>query len=108
LRQQKLANPQALECISFNPKKMKTGVQYVTLQKHFSHPSLVIYFFVTPPTDKTERGTANRWGTTNSKPPGRIIMIGQSKRGIGSQIIFITLFSSKCTVLLCLLPASAN
>jgi hypothetical protein len=35
-------------------------------------------------------------------------MIGQSKTGISSQIIFITLFSTRCTVLLCLLPASAN
>jgi hypothetical protein len=28
---------------------MSSGAQYVTLQKHFSHPSLVIYFFPTPP-----------------------------------------------------------
>jgi len=39
-------------------------------------------------------------GTTNSKPPGRIIMIGQSKTGSSSQIIFTTLFSSRCTPLL--------
>jgi hypothetical protein len=64
----------------------------VTLQKYFSHPSLVIYFFATPP-KKTELGTANRWGTTNSKPPGLIIMIGQSETLSSSQIIFITLFS---------------
>jgi len=31
------------------------------------------------PTHKTETGTANRWETTNSKPPGRIIMMGQSE-----------------------------
>jgi len=35
-------------------------------------------------------------GTTNSKPPGQIIMIGQSKKWSSSQIIFITLFSSRC------------
>ncbi len=60
------------------------------------------------PTHETERGTANRWGTTNSKPPGPNIMIDQSKTGSSSRIIFITLFSSRCTALLCFLPASAN
>jgi hypothetical protein len=38
-----------------------------------------------------------RWGfryvgTTNNKPPGAIIMIGQSKTGNSSQVVFITLF----------------
>jgi hypothetical protein len=44
------------------------------------------------PTHKNKTGTANRLETTNSKPPGPIIMIGQSQTGSGSQIIFITLF----------------
>ncbi len=26
-----------------------SGVQYVTMQKYFSHPSSIIYFFLTPP-----------------------------------------------------------
>jgi hypothetical protein len=26
-----------------------SGAQYVTMQKCFSHPSLIIYFFLTPP-----------------------------------------------------------
>ncbi len=26
-----------------------SGAQYVTMQKYFSHPSLIIYFFLTPP-----------------------------------------------------------
>jgi hypothetical protein len=39
-------------------------------------------------------------GTTNSKPSGPIIMIGQSKTGISSQIISITLFCGRCTLLL--------
>jgi hypothetical protein len=56
----------------------------VNLQKSFSHPSLVIYFFA---------GTAN-WGTTNSKPPGPIIMMTQSETLSSSQILFITLFST--------------
>jgi hypothetical protein len=34
----------------------------------------------------------NRWGTTNSKPPGPIIMTSQSKTLSSSQIIFIALF----------------
>jgi hypothetical protein len=28
-------------------------------------------------THKTETGAANRWGTTDSKPPGPIIMTGR-------------------------------
>jgi len=31
------------------------------------------------PTYKTETGTANRWGTSNSNPLGRIMMMGQSE-----------------------------
>jgi hypothetical protein len=34
-------------------------------------------------------------GITNSKPFGPIIVIGESKTGSNSHIIFITLFSSK-------------
>jgi hypothetical protein len=30
-------------------KSISSGAHYVTLQKYFSHPSLVIYFFATPP-----------------------------------------------------------
>ncbi len=30
-------------------KSICSGAQYVTLQKYFAHPSLVIYFFPTPP-----------------------------------------------------------
>jgi len=50
----------------------------MTLQKHFSHPSLVMYSFATPPI-KLKLGQQIGGGTTNSKPPGRIIMMGQSK-----------------------------
>jgi hypothetical protein len=45
-----------------------TCAQYVTVQKHFSDPSLVIYIFSNP-IHKTKTGTANRWETANSKPP---------------------------------------
>jgi hypothetical protein len=72
------------------------GAQYVTLQKHFSHPSFVKYFFFQP-THKTKTVTANRWETTNSKAIGRIIiMIGQSETWSSSPITFITLFSGSC------------
>jgi hypothetical protein len=46
------------------------------------------------PANKTETGTPNRWGTTNSKPLGPIIMMGQSETLSSSQITFITLFSA--------------
>jgi hypothetical protein len=49
------------------------------------------YLFICNPTHKTETGTANRWGTTNSKPPGPIIMMGQSETLTSTQIVFITL-----------------
>ncbi len=51
------------------------------LQKHFSHPSLVIYFFPKP-THKTEIGTANRWETTDSKAPEPILIgLASQKQG---------------------------
>ncbi len=63
----------------------------MTQQKYFSYPTLVVYFFATPPI-KPESGRANRRGITNSKPPGPIITMRKSKTLTGSQIIFITLF----------------
>jgi hypothetical protein len=59
----------------------------VTVQKYFSHPSLVIYFFATPPI-KLKLWTANRSGITNNKPPGPIIMVGQSEMLISNHITF--------------------
>jgi hypothetical protein len=51
---------------------------------------------------KTKTETTNRWGTTNSKPPGPIITMGQSETLNSSQIIFITLFSAgaNCAIIL--------
>ncbi len=46
--------------IDLVPKSIPTGAEYGTSQKYLSHPSLVIYFFVTP-TPITETRTANRW-----------------------------------------------
>jgi hypothetical protein len=47
----------------------------VTLQKIF-FTSKFSYVLFCNPTHETETGTANRWGTTSSKPPGPIIMTG--------------------------------
>jgi len=66
----------------------------VTLSKLFSHPSLVIYVFSTPP-KRTETGIANRWGTNNSKPLGLINMMGQSEKlSSSNHVIFIIVFSA--------------
>jgi hypothetical protein len=66
--------------------------QYVTLQKCFSHPSLVIYFFGNP-SCKTETGTAN------SKPPGTqtfyygpIRNTGQQSDHIYYTLLFLSFF----------------
>jgi hypothetical protein len=45
---------------------ISSGTQYMTLQKYFSHPSLVICFYPTP-THKTKTGTAKRRETTNKE-----------------------------------------
>jgi hypothetical protein len=80
-------------------KSIPGSAQYVTLQKYFSRPFLFLLFC--KPTHKTETRTANGWETTNSKSPKPIIMIGWSEIESSSQIIFITLFSGRCTALLC-------
>ncbi len=54
---------------------------------------------------KLKQGQQIGGGTTNSKPPGPIIMMGQSSETLNSsssQIIFITLFSAgaKCAIIL--------
>jgi hypothetical protein len=53
-------------------------------------------------------GTAN-WGTTNSKPPGPIIMMDQSSETLSSsQILFYYTLFYRCIELMYLLPATAN
>jgi hypothetical protein len=61
------------------------------------------------PTHKLEIGTANRLGSTNSEPPGPIVMMGQLETLSSSQIILLhpALFC-RCTTLLRLLPATAD
>jgi len=88
-------------------KSISRGTQYVTLQKYFPHPSWGIILFCNP-THKTETRTANRWGTTNSKPPGPIIMMGQSQTPTTSQIVFIRLFSVRAQCCCVFLPATVK
>jgi hypothetical protein len=61
-------------------RAISSGAQNVTLQEYFSYQSSVIYLFSNP-AHKTKTGTGNRWQTTNSKPPGQIIKIGQNREG---------------------------
>jgi hypothetical protein len=70
--------------------------------------SKLSYVLFCNPTHKNETWIANRWGTSNSKPPGPIIMMGQSET-LSYQLdhIYYTLFS-RCTALLCLSPATAT
>ncbi len=46
------------------------------------------------PTNKTKAKTANRWETTNSKPSGPSIMVGQSETGRSSQILVTRICTS--------------
>jgi hypothetical protein len=70
-------------------KSISNGAPYVTLDCKIKCLSLAVFFFGNP-TNKTE--TAYTWGTTNSKPPGPIIVLNQSEIHIRSQVQFITLF----------------
>jgi len=65
---------------------------FCTLQKYFSHPSKCSNLLVFNPSYKTKTKTSNRLETTNSKPPGPIIMICQSETESINQTIFIRLF----------------
>jgi len=47
--------------------------------KMFFTASKFSYVLFCNPTRNTETGTAHRWGTTNTKPPGAIIMMDQSE-----------------------------
>jgi hypothetical protein len=78
----------------------------VTLQNYFPQPSLVIWLFCNP-APKTATGAANRWETTNSKPPEPIIMIDKLETlSQQSDHIYYTLFC-RCTSLLGHVPATA-
>jgi hypothetical protein len=61
------------------------GAQDVTLQNIFCIQSLFVILLWNL-THKTETGIANKCGTTNSKPPGPIIMMGLFRN---SHILYI-------------------
>jgi hypothetical protein len=66
------------------------------------------FFSFGNPTNKTKTGIAYTWGTTNSKPPGPIIMINQIELLNYIEVQFIKLFFGGCTTVLHLLPATAS
>ncbi len=57
-----------------------TGAQYLTLQKCFSHPSLIIYFFATPPIRLKQR-TANRWELLIANQLDQSLWLANQKQG---------------------------
>jgi hypothetical protein len=63
-----------------NPKIISSGAQYVTMWKCFSHPSLVMYFFATPPIKLKLGHQIGGGGITNSESPGRIRKTEQKLR----------------------------
>jgi hypothetical protein len=65
---------------SMDLKSISSHAQYVTLQKYFSHPSLV--FFSPTPRIKLKTGTWHRWETTSTKSPGPIKLSSQSIAGV--------------------------
>jgi len=46
---EKLLNIETLWNQLIHPQSISSGAEYVTLWKYFSHPSLVMYYFATPP-----------------------------------------------------------
>jgi hypothetical protein len=63
------------------------------------------YLLSCNPTHETETRTANRWGTTNSKPPGRIVWWAIRNTDQQSYHLYYTFFS-RWNALLRLLPAT--
>jgi hypothetical protein len=65
------------------------------LQKYFSHPCLVIYSFATTAPIKQKLGRQISGETSNSKPPGPMIMMGAKKHTEKkSDRIYYTFFSA--------------
>ncbi len=74
----------------------------VTMSKRIFTFTFNYLLFFCNPSHKTETGTAKRWGTTNSKPLGPIIIMGQKL-----DHIYCTLFC-RYTAFLRLFVATAN
>jgi len=81
--------------------------QYVTLQKYFWHPSLVISLFCNP-THKIETGTANRWGTLIANHLNQSLWLANQKHGatVRSYLLYSSLAGAQ--LFLQFLPTSAN
>ncbi len=87
-------------------KSIPSSVQYVTLKKKVFFTSKFRYLLSCNPSHETETGG----GTTNSNPPGPIIMMSQSETLSSIQITFSILFGHvhKLVVDVCVLPANAK
>jgi hypothetical protein len=92
--------------ITFLTQSIPTGAQVCESAKIF-FTSKFSYVLFCNPTHKTETETTNRWGTSNSKPLGLIIMMGQSKILSSCQMLFISLLY-RVTQILRLLPVMAS
>jgi hypothetical protein len=60
-----------------SPKSISSGAHSVCDPAKIFFTSKSSYLLLWNPTDKTETETTNRWGSTNSKPLGPIIMTVQ-------------------------------
>jgi hypothetical protein len=79
----------------------------VTLQKNFSHPSLVIYFFASP-THKTETGIANMWELPIANHLDESLCLANQKQGPPVKIMFVTLSLAGGLICCAFLTASAK
>jgi hypothetical protein len=92
-----LRDHRMLCCQHFEPSLFSTCFKHLQQcslcdpAEKISHPSSVIYFFSTAPLKPKLRQQMGG-GSTNSKPPGPIIVMGQSETLISSRIKLITLF----------------
>jgi len=75
--------------------RISWSAKYVTLQEIFLTYKFSYLLFPPTPPIQLRLGLQIGGETTNCKPPGPIIMIGQSEIGNISQIKFITLLQSE-------------
>jgi hypothetical protein len=93
----KWLNWNSLSLISYSvPLCIKLRASPVVLSmwtcKNIFHIQVELFTVFCNPTHQTEPGTANRLGTTNSKPPAPISMMGEWETLSSNPIICITLF----------------
>jgi hypothetical protein len=88
------------------PTSISTGVQYVTLDNKIKCLSLAVFLLATP--SKNYNRNCIYVGTTNSKPPGPIIMINQTEILSRSQVQNLLYYFCEVHNVLCPLPATAS